>query len=122
MKAKIAKYAVENGVKAAVVMFKPQVPDAFLMQRMGLSKRKATTKSPLSKYDFEEVREIFLNDVSSVVLMEDIPLSLIINWDQTGVVPVSQWTMEVKGARQVEIAGLSDKRQMTMVLAGTASD
>ena len=94
-----------------------------LMQQMGLSKRKATTKSSLSKYDFEEVREIFLNDVSSVVLMEDIPLSLIINWDQTGVhfVPVSQWTMEVKGARRVEIAGLSDKRQMTMVLAGTAS-
>ncbi len=29
--------------------------------------------------------------------------------------------MDVKGARRVEIAGLNDKRQMTMVLAGTAS-
>ena len=94
-----------------------------LMNRMGLSKRKATTKSSLSEHDFDEVREIFLNDVSSVVVMEDIPPSLIINWDQTGThfVPASQWTMEVKGARRVEIAGLNDKRQMTMVLAGTVS-
>ncbi len=39
------------------------------------------------------------------------PSSLIINWDQTGThfVPVSQWTMDVKGARRVY------KRQMTMV-------
>ena len=29
--------------------------------------------------------------------------------------------MEVKGAHRVEIAGLNDKHQMTMVLAGTAS-
>ena len=50
-----------------------------LMKRMGLSKRKATTKSSLSEHDFDEVREIFLNDVSSVVVMEDIPPSLIIN-------------------------------------------
>ena len=94
-----------------------------LMKRMGFSKRKATTKSTLSHYDFDKVREIYLNDVSSIVVMEEIPPSLIINWDQTGThfVPVSQWTMDVKGARRVEIAGLNDKRQMTMVLAGTAS-
>ena len=55
------------------------------MKRMGLSKRKATTKSSLSKHNFVEVREVFLNDVASVVVMEDIPLSLIINWDQTGI-------------------------------------
>lgn len=29
--------------------------------------------------------------------------------------------MEVKGTRRVEIAALGDKRQMTVVLAGTAS-
>ena len=90
---------------------------------MGFSKRKTTTKSTLSHYDFDKVRKIYLNDVSSIVVMEEIPPSLIINWDQTGThfVPVSQWTMDVKGAHRVEIAGLNDKRQMTMVLAGTAS-
>ena len=41
-----------------------------LMQRMGLSKRKATTKSSLSQYDFEEVRETYLNDVCSVAMMK----------------------------------------------------
>ena len=94
----------------------------YLMKRMGFSKRKATTKSTLSHYDFDKVREIYLNNVSSIVVMEEIPPSLIINWDQTGThfVPVSQWTMDVKGAHRVEIAGLNDKRQMTMVLAGTA--
>ncbi len=91
------------------------------MKRTGFSKRKATTKFTLSHYDFDKVREIYLNDVSSIVVK--IPPSLIINWDQTGThfIPVSQWIMDVKGARRVEIAGLNDKGQMTMVLAGTAS-
>ena len=66
-----------------------------LMQQMGLSKRKATTKSSLLEYDFEEVREIYLNDVCSIAMMEDIPPSLIINWDQTGThlfqFPSGQW-------------------------------
>ena len=53
---------------------------------MGLSKRKATTKSSLSKQYFDEVCELFLNDVLSVVVMEDILPSLIINWDQTGTI------------------------------------
>ena len=94
-----------------------------LMKRMGFSKRKATTKSSLSQFDFDKVREIYLNDVASIVLLEEIPLSLIINWVQTGThfVPASQWTMEVKGSHRVEVAGLNDKRQITVVLAGTAS-
>lgn len=50
-----------------------------IMRRMGLSKRKATTKSTLSQYDFDKVRDIYLNDIASVAVMEDIPLSLIIN-------------------------------------------
>jgi hypothetical protein len=37
---------------------------------------------------------------------------LVINWDQTGIniVPVSQWTIEVEGAKRVEITGIDDKR------------
>jgi len=39
--------------------------------------------------------------------MEDIPADLIINWDHTVLkyVPVSNYTMEHKGAKRVEIAG-----------------
>ena len=46
---------------------------------------------------------------------------LIINWDQTGIkyIPVSEWTMEKEGSRRVEIAGLTDKRQITVAFAGS---
>ena len=37
--------------------------------------------------------------------MYKIPPELVINWDQTGIniVPVSQWTMDVEGAKRVEM-------------------
>ena len=46
-----------------------------------------------------------------VVEMYKIPPELVINWDQTGIniVPVSQWTMDVEGAKRVEITGIDDK-------------
>ena len=49
-------------------------------------------------------------------------MPLVINWDQTGLnfVPYAEWTMDVKGSRRVEVAGLKDKRQMTAVFAGSA--
>ena len=83
-----------------------------IMKRMGLSKRKATTKSTLLQYDFDKV---YLNDIASIVVMEDMPLPLVINWDQTGTnyVPVSEWTMEVKGAKRVEIGGLNNNNSST---------
>ena len=38
-----------------------------------------------------------------------------INFDQTGIkiVPTSGWTLEQKGAKQVTVTGLSDKREIT---------
>ena len=43
--------------------------------------------------------------------MKDVPPSLVINWDHaaTNMVPLSQWTMEKKGAMRVEIATVDDK-------------
>ena len=42
-----------------------------------------------------------------------------INWDHTVVnyIPVSSWTMEEQGSKRVKIAGMNNKRQITMVLA-----
>ena len=37
------------------------------------------------------------------------------------IVPGSQWTMAEKGAKRVECAGVDDKRQITVVVCGTAS-
>ena len=47
--------------------------------------------------------------------IEDIPASLIFNWDQTAIkyVPVSEWTMAKEGSMN----GLNDKWQITAVCA-----
>ena len=60
-------------------------------------------------------------DIRGVIDMEEIPQDLILNWNQTAVhyVPVSNWTMAVEGSKKVAIAGIDDKRQITLVLAGT---
>ena len=53
--------------------------------------------------------------------MEDIPMELILNWDQTGIkiVPSSTWTMERQGSKRVEAVGVNDKRQITAVFCGS---
>ena len=62
----------------------------------------------------------FLLDIKVVVNLEDILNELILNWDQTAInyVPVSNWTMAKEGSKKVKIAGVDDKRQITVVLAG----
>lgn len=50
----------------------------------------------------------------------DIQPDLIYNWDHTGqhYLPVSNWTMEVKGSQKILIVGLDDKRKITAGFAG----
>lgn len=47
---------------------------------------------------------------------DNIPDELILNWEQTDVnlVPVSNWTMEESGSKQVKVLGSDDKRQITL--------
>ena len=63
--------------------------------------------------NFKEVKAQFLLDIKAVVEFHDIPSSLIINWDQTGIhyVPVGSWPMEKEGSKRVEIAAVDNKRQ-----------
>ena len=95
----------------------------YLLQRMGFVKRKAMTKAKISVEDFEEIKKDYLLDIEVVVAMDEIPMELIINFDQTGkhYVPVSDWTMAEEGAKRVELVGKDDKRQMTAVFAGSMS-
>ena len=90
-----------------------------LMKRMGLVKRKGTKGVKHLPDDFSSIKSEYVQRVDSVVKQHNIPDSLIINWDQTGsnYVPVNPWTMEEKGSKQVPIAQLDDKRQMTVLLA-----
>ena len=93
----------------------------YLLERMGFVKRKSTTKVKVSVKDLEELKEQFLLDIKAIVDLEDIPRDLILNWDQTAInyVPVSNWTMAKQGSKKVKIAGVDDKRQITVVLAGS---
>ena len=89
---------------------------------MKFVKHRATTaKSKMMINNVEELKMGFYNDLVSIIKMMDIPSSLVMNWDQTGVrlVPVSGWMMEKGGSKRVEIAGTNNKEQITLVLCGT---
>ena len=93
----------------------------YLMERMGFVKRRASTKAKVSVSDFQQLKAQFVFDVKTVIEMVEIPGELVINWDQTGIhyVQISSWTMTKEGSKQVEIAGIDDKRQITAVFGGT---
>ena len=86
---------------------------------MGYVKRKATTKAKVSPAAFDNVKTQFFSDIWTIVAIESISPELITNWDQTGImyVPVSCWTLEKKGSKRVEIAGVDDKHQITTLFA-----
>lgn len=93
----------------------------YFLKQNDFVKRKATTKAKVSVSNFNDLQQQFLLDIKAVVDLEEIPPDLTINWDQTGInyVPVSQWTMEKRGCKRVEVAGINDKRQITAVLGGS---
>ena len=87
-----------------------------LLSGMKFVNRKCTTaKSKLSSVVFEEVKTKFLDEVKATVLVEEIPIELILNWDQTGIkiIPSSLWTMDMCGSKRVEVVGAKDKRRIT---------
>ena len=93
----------------------------YFLRKMNYVKRKSTTKAGITVRDFDKIKDQFLLDIKGVKMMEEIPDELVINWDQTGIkyVPVSQWTMERKGAKRVEVQGVDDQRQITAVFGGS---
>ena len=95
----------------------------YLLSRMGFVERKATTKAKVDVKEFEEIKKLFLLDAKNVVQMDEICEDMIVNWDQTGVnyVPISSWTMEEEGSKRIELIGKDDKRQITVLFAGSLS-
>ena len=67
---------------------------------------------------FKEV-DVFMADIQAEVLMNDIHLQLIFNWDQTPIhyVPTGEWAMNREKEKIIPIANSDDKRQITTVLA-----
>ena len=93
----------------------------YLLVRMGYVKRKANSKVKVVAENFDEHKVNFLCEIKGIVTMEEVPSSLILNWDHTGLkyVPVSSWTMAPHGSKKVSLAGIDDKRQITGVFAVT---
>jgi len=71
-----------------------------------------------------EIKDVFLADIQAVVLMNEMPDELIVNWDQTGIqlVPTGEWTMHRAGAKVIPISNCDDKRQITAVLAASITE
>jgi len=82
----------------------------YLLHRINFVKCKAITKAKVDVEHFEEVTWQFLSEITNVVTLAEIPFDLVINFDQTGInyIPVSSWTMELQGAKHVEVAGKVD--------------
>ena len=78
-----------------------------------------TSKSKHRNTNFEALKQGFLDEVVTVVQMEEI---LVLNWDQVGIkmIPSSTWTMAQSGQKRIEICGADDKRMITCVFCGTA--
>ena len=53
--------------------------------------RQGTTKLKVSADEFNRTKASFLQEIIDVIKMEEIPIDMIFNWDQTGLnlVPVS---------------------------------
>lgn len=51
------------------------------------------------------------------------PADLVINWDQTGlkIVPTGERTMHLSGDKIFPVVGSDDKREITTILAATAT-
>lgn len=112
---------VEYGVHVSLTMDWAR----SLLIRIGYVKRKATTKAntKLQEDEFLRLKTSFLQEIVAIVRSHKIPLELVINRDETGLqlVPVGNWTVAPEGSRRVEVAGLGDKRQITVTFAGTLS-
>lgn len=61
---------------------------------------------------------MFLNEIAGHVAQDQIPPSLVLNWDQTPLNYISarKWTMDQEGISKVAIAGQSDKRALAAIL------
>ena len=93
-----------------------------VLTKIEWTKRKGTTtKVELSLQFLSEEKFIFHRAISAAISEHDIPTSLVINLDQTPLSYVSpgKYTFSFKGAKNVPIRGVDDKRQITGTFAVT---
>ena len=91
-----------------------------VLEKLNWSKRKGTTGKvePSSQFLAEE-KFTFQKSISAVIMEHDITNSLVLNLDQTPLSYASpgKYTFSFKGAKNVPIKGVDDKRQITGTFA-----
>lgn len=89
-----------------------------MLTRLGFVKRKGTKAAKMIPNNFSDLKTTFHDVIRKTVETHKIPDDMIVNIDQTGIniIPVSDWTMDKQGAKQVPITGIDDKRQITGVM------
>ena len=66
-----------------------------LLNRMGYTKRKVTNAGKVLPHNLGEIQGDYLADIQAEVLMNNIPLELIFNWDRTALNLVyTIWSMD----------------------------
>jgi hypothetical protein len=97
---------------------------SWLKRRLGWSYKKATTSGQKLPAQWQErVREMKLRVAATVDSHHITHPCFIINWDQTAVLLVQsqKYTYHHIKEKQVPVAGLEEKRQITAVVAGALS-
>ena len=96
--------------------------DSFF-ERYSIVRRRRTTSAPKLPVGVtpEEIRKVYLARAAFVVQLKGIPRELVFCADETGMLltPAPSTTLEVKGAKNVEVAFADDKRQITAMIATT---
>ena len=93
------------------------------LDKMKWTKRAVNGDNGALPPNWEEKKEIFNDEVKSLIREHSIPDEMIVNFDQTGIklVPCSEYTYAQRGTTCVKAKGSSDKRQITAVLAASKS-
>uniref|UniRef100_A0A1X7U6Q2 DDE-1 domain-containing protein n=1 Tax=Amphimedon queenslandica TaxID=400682 RepID=A0A1X7U6Q2_AMPQE len=56
-----------------------------VLYRLNFVKRRGSSAAKITVSNFEELKQQYLFDFKSVVVMDEIPPQLIFNWDHTGI-------------------------------------
>lgn len=93
----------------------------FLCCRMNWSSRKATQATKKIPENWEEICEKTYYCIIYLIIRYRIPVSLLINMDQTGIIliPGADSTYETKGVKQVHLLGKNEKRAFTLAVASS---
>jgi hypothetical protein len=95
----------------------------FIKRTLNWSYRASTTAAGKLPKDWEEQGKKMAQRVAYLSKLHDIPPSLVVNTDQTGMhlVPTGgSRTWEKKGSKHICVHGKEDKRQVTVVVSSTA--